>query len=119
MSGEGRMTGHSSWLACGLTCVAAVLISSNGPTLAAEPVGAEDQDAGILAAFRQKLDAPAQFNLLDTPLDQVVEAINVEHGLGLELDRKGLEEAGIPPNVLIDLSVAGVRLQSVLQIMLE
>lgn len=71
----------------------------------------------------KKIEAALQdetaLELIDTPLQDVVEFIAEKHSLPIQLDMRSLEEYGLSGDEPVTLSVKGVRLSNALDLMLR
>jgi hypothetical protein len=68
--------------------------------------------------IEKALGQPATFEFFDTPLTDVVEALREASKINVVLDRRALEEIGIPADAGISFQISNVSLQSALNLML-
>ena len=64
------------------------------------------------------LAQPADFTLLNTPLDDVVKSLADKHKVNLRLDQKALADVGLGADTPVTLQLHGVRLESGLRLLL-
>jgi hypothetical protein len=69
--------------------------------------------------IRKKLEAPAHFEFVDTPLRDVAQAIQDQYDFSIVFDARAFEEEGIPYDEPVNLSFEGITLRSALKILLE
>lgn len=65
------------------------------------------------------LDSPTEFDFIETPLKDVVEHMKIKYGIEIQIDTKGLSDAGITADVPITRSLKGISLRSALRLMLR
>ena len=71
------------------------------------------------AELERRLDQIVPVEFSETPLSEVVEQLNLEHGLRLQIDAGELQNEGVHPAVVVSLPTAKMPLRSVLHILLE
>ncbi len=65
------------------------------------------------------LDEETQLELLEMPLLDAIQTISETHHLPMLIDRRALDEIGLSDDAPVTLTIAGVKLQSALNIMLS
>lgn len=77
-------------------------------------------DASVARQRIEKaLSDQTEFDFLDHPLNEVVEAISHRHELPLRLDRRAMEDFGIDTAIPITVNLKGITLRSALKITLN
>ena len=71
------------------------------------------------AKIRQELKATTSVEFSLTPLSDVVDYLKDLHGIEIQLDRKSLDDAGVPSDVLVTRKLKNVSLRSALRLILE
>jgi hypothetical protein len=69
----------------------------------------------ILAA----LDEPTEFDFFDQPLSDVIDYFKQRHGIEIQLDNKGLAQAGVDAATCITRHAKGITLRSALKLLLH
>ncbi|HEY2147620.1 MAG TPA: hypothetical protein VGH32_06765 [Pirellulales bacterium] len=65
------------------------------------------------------LDEPTEMDFVETPLKDVVEALQIRHGIQIQLDSKAITDAGGSLDMPITRQLKGVSLRSALRLMLR
>lgn len=78
----------------------------------------EPRPAGAAADIERALDGPAEFDLTDQPLADVVDLLAAQYGIQAQLDQRALEDAGFGSDTPITLHVRDVSLRKTLRLML-
>src|SRR5262249_17757734 len=83
--------------------------------------GGIDADTGTAtkSSLEERLRLPVSLNYKDVPLAQVLNDLRQWQGLNIVLDKKALEEAGISPDLKINIQLENVALKSALNITLR
>jgi hypothetical protein len=76
---------------------------------------AESPYERIMAA----LDGPTEFDFIETPLKDVIEAVKIRHGIQLQLDVRAITDAGTTADAPITCTLKGISLRSALRLMLR
>ncbi len=101
------LTGASLWALC---------IGTSATWLPAkDPDAASETEAAIRKALGEK----TTFEFVEKPLQDVVEFIAKKHGIQIVLDTKGLEDAGLGPDVPITRTLHNISLRSALKLTLR
>jgi len=67
----------------------------------------------------EALNDQTTFNFPDTPLNEVITYIQKTHEIPVVLDKRALDDAGIPEDDPVNIVVAGITLKSALTLMLD
>ena len=65
------------------------------------------------------LNAPTALDFIETPLVDVVEFLEKLHGIPIEINRRALDDVGIPTDVPVTRKLHGISLRSALKLMLD
>ncbi|HEX4129628.1 MAG TPA: hypothetical protein VHZ24_06265 [Pirellulales bacterium] len=65
------------------------------------------------------LAEPTELEFIETPLQDVVEYLKTRHNIEIQLDKKALEEAALPPDTPVTRNLKGITLRSALRLMLR
>jgi hypothetical protein len=98
-----------------LTLVVAAFCTGTQLDRYLEQPGADPREASIRAALDQKTD----IKFVEKPFSGVVDDLKQRHGIEIQLDRRALDDAGIPNNTPITRSIKGVTLRSALNLLLD
>ena len=71
------------------------------------------------ARIRKELDAPTEWEFIETPLQDVVDTVRDYHAIPIELDTRALDDVGIPADCPITRRLKGVNLRTALTLMLR
>lgn len=82
------------------------------------PQEAEPRPAGSEAEIEQALDGPAEFDLADVPLSDLVAMLGERYGIQAVLDRRALEDAGMSGDTPLTRHASFVSLRAALRLML-
>lgn len=82
------------------------------------PQEAEPRPAGSEADIEQALDGPAELDLTDQPLTNLVEMLGERYGIQAVLDRRALEDAGMGSDTPLTRHASFSSLRSALRLML-
>lgn len=82
------------------------------------PQEAEPRPAGSEADIEQALDGPAEFDLADVPLSDLVAMLGERYGIQAVLDRRALEDAGMGSDTPLTRHASFNSLRSALRLML-
>ena len=100
--------------------------AGNSPTTqpAANPVPSQSEDAAsrsrpTQSAVEKALLQKAEFVGDRTPLQTAMRQLSEKHGINIELDVASMKSAGITRNVSITMEVRGVRLRSLMALILH
>lgn len=101
--------------------------SASQPTVAAATPPptchcAGEQNSAAATKIRAALAGPLKptgLEFTETPLEQVVNQIQEEHGISIQLDVPALRDAGLNPQEPITVNVRNVSLKSALRLMLK
>ncbi len=74
-------------------------------------------ESDIYAALRGPLLSPLEF--VETPLQQIMEAISDEYGIPIQFDTTALEAVAMSPETEVSVSVSNVSLRSAMEILLK
>ncbi|MCH7687031.1 MAG: VWA domain-containing protein, partial [Planctomycetes bacterium] len=66
--------------------------------------------------IRAALDGPTELDLVDMPLNEVIDHIRELHGINIMLDTKVLEEEKIDTGEIVNFQLSGIKLRSALKI---
>ena len=81
-----------------------------------------DADAGDAKAevkIREALRSPTRMEFIDTPLIDAIDYLKDLHGIEIQLDTKGLEEAGIGTETPVTRKIKGISLAAALRLILD
>jgi hypothetical protein len=96
------------------------LLAGCGGNTAPSPTPAALSPAQVAAGKIMKAVAePTEWDLLDTPLKDFAEAIEIRHGIHVLLDAKPLADVGITGETPITYSAKGITLNSALAQVLQ
>jgi hypothetical protein len=79
---------------------------------------AQEPAAAVSAAkdpIGRALESVAEIDATDTPLSDLVNALEEEHGIEIQLDTRALEETGVTADVPVSFNVRGMTLGSALR----
>jgi len=90
------------------------------PTASESPKQATEgpSSATVQTAVERALDAPAEFDFVDTPYIDAAKRIAESSKINVLLDQKNLTDAGVTGCTLFNTSISGVSLRSALHLML-
>jgi hypothetical protein len=71
------------------------------------------------AAIEKALASPTKMEFVDTPLADVVIALQDQHKIRICLDHKALADVGIEPRITVTRSIEGISLRSALDLLLR
>jgi len=71
------------------------------------------------ARIRRELDAPTEWEFIETPLQVVIETVKDYHAIEIEVDVRAFAEVGIPGDCPITRKVKGVSLRTALTLVLR
>ena len=71
------------------------------------------------ASIRAALDQNTNFRFIERPFSGVIDDLKQSHDIEIQLDRRALDDAGIPMNTPITRSIKGVTLRSALNLWLH
>jgi len=69
--------------------------------------------------INEALKSPTTLEFIDTPLSAVVEYLKDRHEIEIQLDRRALEDMGIPTETPVTSNLKGISLRSALRLMLN
>ena len=92
-------------------------LATSGPQ-ANWPQEAEPRPAAAEAQIEQALDQPAELDLAEVPLTDVVERLSQQYGIAVQLDQRALEDAGLGSDTPITRHVRDVSLREALKLVL-
>ena len=98
-----------------LTVVVAAFCTGTQLDRYLEQPGADPRNASIRAALDQKTD----IKFIETPFSGVFDDLKQRHGIEIQLDRRALDDAGIPRDMPITRSIKDVTLRSALNLLLH
>ncbi len=67
----------------------------------------------------ETLDEPTVIEIIETPLADVVDFLSLQHRLLIHVDRRALDDVGIPTDTPITFKMRGVPLKTALELMLD
>ncbi|HEX4129242.1 MAG TPA: hypothetical protein VHZ24_04315 [Pirellulales bacterium] len=114
----------AQWLGVGLFS-ACLGIAGGGRAVACD--AGEKDSQGIPAGHRTPavekiemvLDEPTELEFIEVPLTDVVCYLNTRHGIAIQIDKRCLDEAALPPDTRITRNLKGVTLRSALSLTLR
>jgi hypothetical protein len=108
------MSRHMGFAVVAFGACAAVVLAPAHPCRA-DWGGASATETKIYEALK----APTEFEFVDTPLQDVIAALKEFHKIPIQLDKKALQDVGVPADVPITKSLKGITLRSALRLMLR
>lgn len=69
--------------------------------------------------IRRELDAPTEWEFIETPLQDVIDTVKDYHAIEIEVDTGALDDVGIPADCPITRKLKGVSLRTALRLMLR
>ncbi|MHC4179275.1 MAG: hypothetical protein ACYSWU_17315, partial [Planctomycetota bacterium] len=93
----------------------AAMLLSAGPRWcpAAEKQSAEQK-------IEEELEKPSQLEVIETPLQDVVDFLKEKHKIEIQIDRKALDDVGLDPSTIpISKNLKGLSLRSALRLTLR
>jgi len=85
---------------------------------AAIPTLTDDEAQAIVRIVRE-LDKETRIDVIETPLEDVLNAISKAHKINIAIDPAGLRKAGVAKDKLITLNVKGKSLRELMPILLK
>ena len=75
-------------------------------------------DRGGNDRIRSELDSPTQMDFIAVPLEAGIEFLQDLHGIPIQIDKRGLDDAGVSIDTPVTATLAGVSLRSGLDLLL-
>ncbi len=84
-----------------------------------EPGPEADGASAAVKKIEAALQTTAELEFIETPLADVMDAIQEMHKINVEIDQRALDDVGVPSDVPVTKSLAGISLASALNLMLR
>jgi hypothetical protein len=117
------------WAALGSVAIVALAISAWGDdqpgadpsrSKPAKPVAKAVEASGGAQRIMKVLDEPTDLDFVETPLKDVIQAISIRHNnIPIQLDTKGLHDAGSTADAPVTFQLKGIPLRAALRVMLH
>lgn len=71
------------------------------------------------ARIRWALQSPTDVEFIETPLEEAINFLKEQHNISIVLDRQKIADEGVATDTPVTLQLSGIRLESVLHLILE
>ena len=94
------------------------MLNSTAGKDALSPIYVPKRAAGV-SKIEAALNSPAELNVKDVPLTDVIDYLKDRYKIEIQLDKKAMDKAGIGTDATVTENLKGISLRSALRLMLR